>query len=61
LKKIQNQGLNWKKVCEYKDEIDHIMGQIEERRKEKEIYEKKREISIRNISVEVQESKQNIS
>jgi hypothetical protein len=48
-------------VCEYKDEIDHIMGQIEERRKEKENIWKKREISIRNISVEVQESKQNIS
>jgi hypothetical protein len=29
--------------------------------KKKKIYEKKREISIRNISVEVQESKQNIS
>jgi hypothetical protein len=36
IEKIQNQGFNWKKVCDYKDEIDHIMGQIEERRKEKE-------------------------
>jgi hypothetical protein len=43
-------------MCAYKDEIDHIMGQFEERRKEKEnIWKKKRErereISIRNISV----------